>query len=113
MKFPKWVSILFGLKKLKKRFFYHTSRCSYDVIKWVYIPYGIDKTLVPYLKEGYKMSGKRFLKCDGQQDIRIVWDHYNYPEPYFKKLLTGRIESFKPVLKYNEPLKKWFKLSVK
>jgi hypothetical protein len=81
------LNYVFGLKKLKKRFFYHTSRSMYDVIKWVYLLDGIDKTLVPYLKEGYKIRNKRFLKCDGQKDIRIVWDHYNYPEPYFKKLL--------------------------
>ncbi len=78
---------VFGLKKLKKKFFYHSSRCLYDIIKWVYILHGIDKTLVPYFKDGYKTKEKRFLRCRGREDIRVVWDHWNYPEPYFKKLL--------------------------
>jgi len=77
---------VFGNKEIKKRFFYYDSRTIYDVVNAMHIIDGVDKTLVPYLKRGYKLSGARYLKL-GNNTIRIVLDHYNYPEPYFKKLL--------------------------
>jgi len=81
------VLYVFGLKEIRIRWFYHTSRTIYDVVKKIYILDGIDKTLVPYLQEGYSISGHQYLVKSGHNSIRVVWDHYNYPEPYFKKLL--------------------------
>ena len=83
----KLLDFVFGLKKIRKRWFYHTSRYGYDVVKKIYILDGIDKTLVSYLEEGYKIKDRQWLVGPNGETIRVVWDHWNYPEPYLKKLL--------------------------
>ena len=77
---------IFGLQEIKERYFYYDSRALYDVVNSMRIVDGVDKTLVPYLKDGYKLKAIKYLQLDDKK-IRIVLDHYNYPEPYFKKLL--------------------------
>jgi len=80
-------SYVFGIKQIDERFFYYTGRYGYDAIKQIRIRDGVAKTLVPYLQDGYVTKGDQWLIKEGEDSIAVVWDHYNYPEPYIKKLL--------------------------
>jgi hypothetical protein len=93
------VDYVFGFKQIHEKYLYFDSRALYDTVHNMYNVDGIDSRLVSYLKKGYNLSQKRFLKTKkskystGCDSIRIVLDHYNYPEPYFKKILIYCIKN--------------------
>tara|TARA_B110000467_G_C18330504_1_gene492675 strand:- start:1633 stop:2478 length:846 start_codon:yes stop_codon:yes gene_type:complete len=87
------INYSFGFKALHPKYLYFDSRALYDTIHRMCTVDGIHIDLVPYLEKGYKLSETRFLKKKHCDTIRIVLDHYNYPEPYFKKILIYCIKN--------------------